>query len=131
MFTHQIHHLHTLHAHINSPQPNDTKMHTYIINIILKDTFYKDCSHLFKKFVNHNLLPISYKEALYWFPKYLNTTTRKLINTNGNTEGITVGKKIKKKQKKNNDVSFLPTDLLMELPTEQIPSVNYEHCSSC
>jgi hypothetical protein len=27
-------------------------------------------------------------------------TTRKLINTNGNTEGITVGKKIKTKQKK-------------------------------
>ena len=81
MLTHQIHHLHTLHAHINSPQPNDTKMHisqfihmhTYIINIIIKDTFYKDCSHLFKKFVNHNLQPISYKEALYGVPKYLNT----------------------------------------------------------
>jgi hypothetical protein len=62
-------------------------------------------------------------------------TTRKLINTNGNTEGITVGKKNKTKQKKNDDVSFLPT----ELPTEQIPSVipsvnllvNCEHCSSC
>jgi hypothetical protein len=58
-------------------------------------------------------------------------TTRKLINTNGNTEGITVGKKIKTKQKKNDDVSFLPT----ELPTEKIPSVNLlvncEHCSSC
>jgi hypothetical protein len=27
-------------------------------------------------------------------------TTRKLINTNGNTEGITVGKKIKTKKKK-------------------------------
>jgi pentatricopeptide repeat protein len=53
MLTHQIHHLHTLHAHINSPQPNDTKMHisqficmhTYIINIILKDTFYAYASH--------------------------------------------------------------------------------------
>jgi hypothetical protein len=58
-------------------------------------------------------------------------TTRKLINTNGNTEGITVGKKIKTKQKKNDDVSFLPT----ELPTAFIPSVNLlvncEHCSSC
>jgi hypothetical protein len=58
-------------------------------------------------------------------------TTRKLINTNGNTEGITVEKKIKTKQKKNDDVSFLPTDL----PTEKIPSVNLlvncEHCSSC
>jgi hypothetical protein len=66
-----------------------------------------------------------------------------LINTNGNTEGIfpsvnfrgilpteniplvytegiTVGKKIKTKQKKNDDVSFLPTELL----TEFIPSVN-------
>jgi hypothetical protein len=55
-------------------------------------------------------------------------TTRKLINTNGNTEGITVGKKIKKN---NDDVSFLPT----ELPTEFVPSVNLlvncEHCSSC
>jgi len=30
------------------------------------------------------------------------------------TEGITMGKKIKTKQKKNDDVSFLPTDL----PTE-------------
>ena len=66
-----------------------------------------------------------------------------MINTNGNTEGIfpsvnfrgilpteniplvytegiTVGKKIKTKQKKNDDVSFLPTELL----TEFIPSVN-------
>ena len=50
------------------------------------------------------------------------------------TEGITVGKKVKQR-KKNDDVSFLPTDL----PTEQIPSVipsvnllvNCEHCSSC
>jgi len=45
------------------------------------------------------------------------------------TEGITVGKKIKTKQKKNDDVSFLPT----ELPTEFVPSVNLlvncEHCS--
>jgi len=48
-----------------------------------------------------------------------------------------VGKKIKSKQKKNDDVSFLPTDLPTELPTEQIPSVipsvnllvNCEHCS--
>jgi len=32
-------------------------------------------------------------------------TTRKSINTNRNTEGITVRKKIKTKQKKN-DVSF-------------------------
>jgi len=31
-------------------------------------------------------------------------TTRKLINTNGNTERITVGKKIKQ-SKKNDDVS--------------------------
>jgi hypothetical protein len=57
-------------------------------------------------------------------------TTRKLINTNGNIEGITVGKKLKQ-SKKNDDVSFLPT----ELPTEIIPSVNSlvncEHCSSC
>jgi hypothetical protein len=35
-------------------------------------------------------------------------TTRKLINTNGNIEGITVGKKLKQ-SKKNDDVSFLPT----------------------
>ena len=51
------------------------------------------------------------------------------------TEGITVGKKIKTKQKKNNNVSFLPTELPTESPTEQIPSVNLlvncEHCSSC
>jgi hypothetical protein len=51
------------------------------------------------------------------------------------TEGITVGKKIKTKQKKNDDVSFLPTELPTESPTEQIPSVNLlvncEHCSSC
>jgi hypothetical protein len=62
-------------------------------------------------------------------------TTRKLINTNGNTEGITVGKKIKTKQKKNDDVSFLPTELPTDLPTAFIPSVNLlvncEHCSSC
>jgi hypothetical protein len=38
-------------------------------------------------------------------------TTRKSINTNGNTEGITVGKKIKIKQK-NDDMSFLPTKKL-------------------
>jgi hypothetical protein len=51
------------------------------------------------------------------------------------TEGITVGKKKIKQSKKNDDVSFLPT----ELPTEQIPLVNpsvnplvnCEHCSSC
>jgi hypothetical protein len=42
------------------------------------------------------------------------------------TEGITVGKKIKTKQKKNDDVSFLPT----ELPTVNL-LVNCEHCSSC
>jgi hypothetical protein len=36
-----------------------------------------------------------------------------LINTNGNTEGITVGKKLKQ-SKKNDEVPFLP----MELPTE-------------
>ena len=42
-------------------------------------------------------------------------TTRKSINTNGNTEGITVGKKIKQ-SKKNDDVSFLST----ELPTKFI-----------
>jgi len=69
------------------------------------------------------------------YKKYIYVTTRKLINTNGNTEGITVGKKIKTKQKKNNNVSFLPTELPTESPTEQIPSVNLlvncEHCSSC
>jgi len=47
------------------------------------------------------------------------------------TEGITVGKQIKTKQKKNDDISFLPT----KLPKEFIPSVNLlvncEHCSSC
>ena len=47
------------------------------------------------------------------------------------TERITVGKKLKQSNKKNDDMSFLPT----ELPTEFIPSVNllvnYEHCSSC
>jgi hypothetical protein len=37
--------------------------------------------------------------------------TKKLININGNTEGITVGKKIKTKQKQNNDVLFLPSEL--------------------
>ena len=46
------------------------------------------------------------------------------------TERITVGKKLKQ-SKKNDDMSFLPT----ELPTEFIPSVNLlvncEHCSSC
>jgi len=36
---------------------------------------------------------------------------QKLININGNTEGITVGKKIKTKQKQNNDVLFLPSEL--------------------
>jgi hypothetical protein len=45
-------------------------------------------------------------------------TTRKLINTNGNTEGITVGKKLKQR-KKNDDMSFLPTELPMESPTEK------------
>jgi hypothetical protein len=60
--------------------------------------------------------------------------------TDGNIPSVyTVGKKIKTKQKKNDDVSFLPTDLPTELPTEKIPSVipsvnllvNCEHCSSC
>ena len=54
------------------------------------------------------------------------------------TQGITVGKKIKTKQKKNDDVSFLPTKLPTESPTEFVPSVipsvnllvNCEHCSS-
>jgi len=54
--------------------------------------------------------------------KSTRVTTRKLINTNKNTDGnipsvftkgITVGKKIKTKQK-NDDVSFLPTELPME-----------------
>jgi len=84
-------------------------------------------------------------------------TTRKLINTNGNIEGIfplvnfweilpteifpryipreLPWEKKLKQSKKNDDVSFSPTDL----PTEQIPSVipsvnllvNCEHCSSC
>ena len=87
----------------------------------------------------------------------LGITTRKLINTNGNTEGIFSSvnfrgilstkifpryiprelpwkKKIKTKQKKMM-TSFLPTKLLTKLPTEFFPSVNllvnYEHCSSC
>jgi hypothetical protein len=34
------------------------------------------------------------------------------------TDGITVGKKFKTKQKQKDDVSFLPTELPMELPTE-------------
>jgi hypothetical protein len=46
-------------------------------------------------------------------------TTRKSINTNGNTEGITVGKKIKTKQKKMMTCQDLPTELLAEF----IPSV--------
>jgi len=76
-------------------------------------------------------------------------TTRKLINTNGNTEGIFSSvnfrgilpteifpryiprelqwEKKLKQSKKNDDVLFLPTDL----PTEFVPSVNCEHCSSC
>jgi len=54
--------------------------------------------------------------------KSTRVTIRKLINTNRNTdenipsvftEGITVGKKIKTKQK-NDNVSFLPTELPME-----------------
>ena len=80
-------------------------------------------------------------------------TTRKLINTNGNTEGIFPSvhfrgilpteifpqyiprelpweKKLKQRKKKD-DVSFLPT----ELPTEFFSSVNLlvncEHYSSC
>ena len=68
-------------------------------------------------------------------------TTRKLINTNGNiegkfprdftdgnilsvyTEGITVGTKIKTKQKKNDDVSFLPTEFIGKLWTLFIMSI--------
>ena len=46
-----------------------------------------------------------------------------------------MGKKIKTKQKKNDDVSFLPTELPMDLSTEFIPLVNLlvncEQCSSC
>ena len=42
-------------------------------------------------------------------------TTKKSINTNKNTEGITVGKKLKQSKKKKFDVSFLPTELPMEL----------------
>jgi len=83
--------------------------------------------------------------------------TRKLINTNGNIKGIFplvnfreilpteifpqyIPRKLPwekklKQNKKNDDVSFLPT----ELPTKQIPLVipsvnllvNCEHCSSC
>jgi hypothetical protein len=37
-------------------------------------------------------------------PGGVSRATKKLINTNGNTEGITVGKKIKQ-SKKNDDVS--------------------------
>jgi hypothetical protein len=58
-------------------------------------------------------------------------TTRKLINTNGNTEGITVGKKLKQSKKKR----FLPTELPTEFISSVIPlvnlSVNCEHYSSC
>jgi hypothetical protein len=50
------------------------------------------------------------------------------------TEGITVGKKIKTKQKKNDDVSFLPTALPTDFFPSVIPSVNLlvncEHCCS-
>jgi hypothetical protein len=84
----------------------------------------------------------------------MNYTTRKLINTNGNTEGIFPSvnfrgilptelfpryiprelpweKKLKQSKKKNDDVSFLPTEFIPSV----IPSVNLlvncEHCSSC
>jgi hypothetical protein len=85
------------------------------------------------------------------------TTTRKLINTNGNTEGIFSSvnfrgilpteiflryiptelqwEKNLKQSKKKDDVSFLPTELLTEFTLWKIPSViqsvNCEHCSSC
>jgi len=94
--------------------------------------------------------------SCYWFRLLSTSTTRKLINTNGNTEGIfssvnvngfyrrkySLGiyrgnysrKKIIKTNQKNNDVSFL----LTKLPTEFIPSeksekslVSCEHCLSC
>ena len=46
-----------------------------------------------------------------------------------------MGKKFKTKQKKNDDMSFLPTELPMDLSTEFILSVNLlvncEQCSSC
>jgi len=46
-----------------------------------------------------------------------------------------VGKKFKTKQKKNDNVSFLPTELQTEFIPSVIPSVNllinYEQCSSC
>jgi len=42
------------------------------------------------------------------------------------TEGITVGKKLKQ-NKKNNDVSFLPTKFIPSVNS----SVNCEHCSLC
>ena len=57
-------------------------------------------------------------------------TTRKSINTNGNTEGITVGKKIKTKQKKMTTCHFLPTKIPSVIPSVN-PLVNCEHCSSC
>ena len=73
------------------------------------------------------IFPLSFFDLMEHFPihlpfeakvggpvQYKWITTRKLINTNGNTEGITVGKNFKTKQKKNDDVSFLPT----KLPTE-------------
>jgi hypothetical protein len=39
-------------------------------------------------------------DLLGYFSLEYKNTTRKLINTNGNTEGITVGKKIKQSKKK-------------------------------
>ena len=59
------------------------------------------------------IFPLSFFDLMEHFPihlpfeakvggpvQYKWITTRKLINTNGNTEGITVGKKFKTKQKK-------------------------------
>jgi hypothetical protein len=46
-----------------------------------------------------------------WRGILITCITGKLININGNTDGITMEKKIKIKQKKNNNVSFLPTEL--------------------
>jgi len=98
----------------------------------------------------------SFNTEFIWVPSYSQKTThttRKLINTNRNTKGIFSSvnfreilltvifpryiprelpwEKKLKQSKKNDDVSFLPT----ELPMKFIPSVNLlvncEHYSSC
>jgi hypothetical protein len=98
-------------------------------------------------------IAISRRKVKKIFYENVGYTTRKLINTNGNIEGIFPSENVRgilpmkifpryiprelpwenklKQSKKNNDMSFLPT----ELPKEFIPSVNLlvncEHCSSC